>query len=117
MGQSLTNAQPTNLELRNEEASRLSARELKRLEIEKKRALSNLRRELRMQVNRLEREISRLEAHQIDLIAQLEEPSLYEDREAVEELNQQLISAQRECTTLNQEWEKAATELSELEEQ
>lgn len=70
-----------------------------------------------MLVNKLEREISKLEMQHAELVVQLQDPSLYEDRVAVEDLNQQLISNRVKSESRNLEWEKAATELSELEEQ
>lgn len=70
-----------------------------------------------MLVNKLEREISKLEVQHAEFVTQLQDPSLYEDRDAVEDLNQKLISNRKESATRNLEWEKAATELSEMEEQ
>jgi ATP-binding cassette subfamily F protein 3 len=116
-GQGLVNAQPENSKEKNLLKSELSAKELKRLEIQRKAALSNRRRELRMLVNKLEREISKLEMQHTGLVDQLQDPSLYEDRAAVEDLNQKLISNREESEARNLDWEKAATELSEMEEQ
>jgi ATP-binding cassette subfamily F protein 3 len=115
--QGLVNAQPENLKEKNLLISELSAKKLKKMENQRKTALSNRKRELRMLVNKLEREISKLEMQHAEFVTQLQDPSLYEDRDAVEDLNKKLISNREESATRNLEWEKAATELSEMEEQ
>lgn len=115
--QGLVNAQPENLKEKNLLISEFSAKKPKKMENQRKTALSNRRRELRMLVNKLEREISKLEVQHAEFVTQLQDPSLYEDRDAVEDLNQKLISNREESATRNLEWEKAATELSEMEEQ
>lgn len=116
-GEKLFNARPEELKARNEAVVEqgLSPKELKRIETQKRIARSQQKRELVMRVNRLEREIARLEAQHTELVARLEDPDLYNDGAAVVGLNNDLRVLQMELQTKNQDWEEAATALAEME--
>ena len=108
----------TPLNARPEESTgndELSRREQKRLATQQRIARANRRRELTMKVNRIEREIARLEEQHAQIVSRLEDPALYGDSAAVVSLNNEMRDVQSRLETLNQQWEEAATELSDFE--
>ncbi|MBI4622585.1 MAG: ABC-F family ATP-binding cassette domain-containing protein, partial [Verrucomicrobia bacterium] len=70
---------------------------------------------LRIEVSRLEEEVSKLEAKQNDLTAALEAPETYSEPGKAQHFNRELSVIVDQLTTATAEWEKAASELAELE--
>ena len=70
---------------------------------------------LRIEVGRLEEQVSKLEAKQNDLTAELEAPETYTVPGRAQHLNRELTSVVDELGAATAAWEKAAGELAELE--
>jgi ATP-binding cassette, subfamily F, member 3 len=97
-------------------ANRLSIdrKEQKRLEAEQRQARSNRRKAQKELVDRLEKEIQKLETQLKDLTAELENPATYEKPGRAVEVNRELMHAQERLAELNPEWEAAAGKLAEM---
>src|SRR5277367_1018417 len=72
-------------------------------------------RKLRIDVGRHEEEVSKLEAKQNELTAELEAPETYSTPGRAQHLNRELSAVVDELTAATAAWEKAAGELAELE--
>ena len=70
---------------------------------------------LRIEVGRLEEEVSKFEAKQNELIAALEAPETYHEPGKAQHLNRELSVVVDQLTAATADWEKAASELAELE--
>ncbi len=70
---------------------------------------------LRIEVGRLEEEVSKLEAKQNDLTAALEAPETYSEPGKAQHLNRELTVIVDQLGAATAAWEKAAGELAELE--
>ena len=66
-------------------------------------------------MHKLEKEIQQLEAHQAELVAELEKQETYEKPGRAQELNRDLMDVQHHLVELNPEWEQQATRLAALE--
>lgn len=75
---------------------------------------ANELRKLREDVGLLEKKVSELEATQAELTAELEDPASYQNGKA-QHLNRELTAIVGHIAAATAEWEKAATQLSELE--
>jgi ATP-binding cassette, subfamily F, member 3 len=90
-------------------------REQKRLEAEQRQARSRERKQQQELTDRLETEIHELEKQQVDLTAELENPTTYENNLRVVEINRELRYTQHRLAELTVEWEQAAQRLLALE--
>lgn len=70
---------------------------------------------LRVEVGKLEQRVSELEAKQAELTAELEAPETYQEPGKAQHLNRELSVIVSQLQTATEEWEKAASRLSELE--
>ena len=70
---------------------------------------------LRIEVGHLEEKVSKLEAKQNELTAELEAPETYASPGRAQHLNRELSAVVDELTMATAAWEKAAAELLELE--
>jgi ATP-binding cassette subfamily F protein 3 len=70
---------------------------------------------LRIEVGRLEEEVSKLESKQNDLTAALEAPETYSEPGKAQHLNRELTVIVDQLSAATTAWEKAAGELAELE--
>ncbi len=86
----------------------------KRQEAEVRQAKSRERRALEKEVDHLERVIARLEQKQKDLTAELENPDTYQKGGRAVAVNRELHHVVDDLTRAAQEWEEAATKLSDL---
>jgi ATP-binding cassette subfamily F protein 3 len=89
-------------------------KEQKRLEAEQRQARSNRRKTQKELVDRLEKEIQKLETQLKALTAELENPATYEKPGRAVEVNRDLMHAQERLAELNPEWEAAAGKLAEM---
>jgi ATP-binding cassette, subfamily F, member 3 len=86
-------------------------RERKRAEAEARQAKSSGRRELQKTVDKIEKEIARLEQKQKDLTAELEDPETYHKPGRAVAVNRELHYVVDDLTRAAQEWEDAASKL------
>jgi ATP-binding cassette, subfamily F, member 3 len=90
-------------------------KEQRRLDAEARNARSRDRRAQKEIVNRLEKEIHELEARQVELTAELENPETYEDSRRAVEVNRELMDLVDRLGEITPEWEAQATKLAEME--
>lgn len=93
----------------------LSRKEQKRLEAEKRNALSKERKKHQTAVEQLEAKITRLEARQVELTAELEKPETYQSGGTASQLNREMLHNERELKELTPQWETEASKLAALE--
>ncbi len=72
---------------------------------------------LRIEVGKLEQRVSELETKQNELTAELEKPETYAQAGRAQHLNRELSAIVDQLHAATAEWEKAATQLGELEKQ
>ncbi len=94
--------------------SQMDRKEQKRLEAEQRQARSNKKKEIQKRIAALEKEIAELEAQEKELTAELEKPETYANGRAMP-INRELAHVSDRLEAANAEWEKAGTELSNLE--
>ena len=75
----------------------LSRREQKRLATQQRIARANRKRELTMKVNRIEREIARLEEQHAQIVSRLEDPALYGDSTADPAIRPKMLRPAQQC--------------------
>src|ERR1039457_5674211 len=92
-----------------------SRKDQKRQEAEHRQTRSRERKAQQQAVHRLEKEIQKLEAHQAELVAELEKQETYEKPGRAQEVNRDLMDVQHHLAELNPEWERQATQLAALE--
>jgi ATP-binding cassette subfamily F protein 3 len=80
-----------------------------------KKASPNELRKFREHVGQLEKRVVELEAKQAEVTAALEAPETYADKGKFHHLNRELSTIVDEVTAATAEWEKAATQLAEME--
>ncbi|MFH0908490.1 MAG: ABC-F family ATP-binding cassette domain-containing protein [bacterium] len=85
----------------------------KRMEAEARQALSRERREMQQLVDKLEKEIARLEELQKNLAAELEKPETYEKPGRAVAANRELSHLVDDLARATAEWEQAASQLSD----
>ncbi len=98
------------------EAGAISRRDQKRLEAEARQAKAKERREVQRQVKALEDEITRLEAQEKTLVAELEQPETYNTPGKAVAVNRELQHLHVRLPALHEEWEQASMRLQELSE-
>ena len=91
-------------------ASGLSKKEGRKLRAEQRKADQAHKRSVEKQVRKAERTVERLEAEQVELVAQLSDPNVT-DHEAV---NRRLKAIEADLRIWNREWEQAVDALGEL---
>ena len=87
-------------------------REKKRAEAEARKAIAKEKRDKEKRVTDLEMQIATLEGRQRELTAQLEDSAAYEAGGNAIALNRELSSVTKDLARLNDEWTKAAADLS-----
>ena len=98
------------------ETSGATTREQRRILAQQQDARARLRREQRKHVQELEKEIHRLEALQIKLTAELEDPATYEKKDGrAAAVNRELAGISDRIPRLMKDWEAAAEKLQALE--
>jgi len=90
-------------------------KEQKRAEAEARAARTGPVRAARARVTTLEAEISKLEKQQAELAAALEAPETYTEPGKAHHLNRELSATVSRLQKATEEWEKAASDLAELE--
>jgi ATP-binding cassette subfamily F protein 3 len=95
--------------------SAASRKEQRRLEAEQRQARSRQRKAQQELVHRLEKEIQELESCQAELTAELERAETYQKPGRAQQINRELVAAQRRLAELNPEWERQATRLAGME--
>jgi ATP-binding cassette subfamily F protein 3 len=95
-------------------APQMDRKEQKRLEAEQRQVRSNKKKEIQKRIAALEKEIAELEAQEKELTAELEKPETYANGRAMP-INRELAHVSDRLEAANAEWEKAGTELSDLE--
>ena len=95
-------------------AERTPEKTRKRLEAEARQAKSRERRELQKLVDRIEKDISRLEQKQKDLTTELEDPETYHKPGRAVAVNRELHYVIDDLTRAAQEWEETASKLEAL---
>ena len=86
-------------------------KEQKRQEAEARQARSKARRDQQSRVHHLEKSIATLEARQVELTAELENPATYEKAGGVMQVNRDLMEVVDELKSLHTQWEEAAAQL------
>jgi ATP-binding cassette subfamily F protein 3 len=104
-GNGLTNSQPPAPE--TQQTGRRTRKEERRAEAESRNALAKARREHEKHLHELEMRIATLEGQQKQLLAELEEPAVYEPGGRAMAINRELSAVSVELARLTAEWEKA----------
>jgi ATP-binding cassette subfamily F protein 3 len=89
-------------------------RDQKRLEAETRQARSRERRARQQVVDKLEKEIARLEQRQKELTAELENPDTYQQPGRAVAVNRELSGVTDDLAAATAQWEQAAARLSEM---
>ena len=108
----LTNSSPNNLERSVAPAVKVDRKEQKRLEAQQRQARSGEKRAQQQLVHKLEKEIQELEAKQIELTAELENPETYNKPGRAQEINRELAHVQERLAAATPEWEAAESKLA-----
>ncbi|MFH0880044.1 MAG: ATP-binding cassette domain-containing protein, partial [Lentisphaerota bacterium] len=108
-----SNAQPVHAPAPDRPSVR--TKEQKRLEAEARNARSRERRHQQHVVDKLEKEIARLEALQATQTAALENPETYQDAGRAVAINRELSHTVEDLARATAEWEAAATRLSQID--
>jgi ATP-binding cassette subfamily F protein 3 len=95
----------------------VTRKDQKRLQAEQRQTRSRVRKVQHELVKKLEQEIHELEARQVELTAQLEQPETYEKGGRAVEINRELMEVHDLLEELNPKWEREATRLAEIESQ
>src|SRR5271156_101302 len=93
-------------------AMKVDRKEQKRLEAQQRQARSGEKKAQQQIVHKLEKEIQELEAKQIELTAELENPETYNKPGRAQEINRELAHVQERLTTATPEWEAAESKLA-----
>src|ERR1700722_5986329 len=90
----------------------ISRKDQKRLEAQQRQARSGEKKAQQQLVHKLEKEIQELEAKQIELTAELENPETYNKPGRAQEINRELAHVQERLATATPEWETAESKLA-----
>jgi ATP-binding cassette subfamily F protein 3 len=93
---------------------RARQRDQKRLEAETRQARSRERRARQQVVDKLEKEIARLEQRQKELTAELENPDTYQQPGRAVAVNRELSGVTDDLAAATAQWEQEAARLSEM---
>src|SRR6266850_3407375 len=92
-----------------------SRKDQKRFQAEQRQARSRECKAQRALVHQLEKQIQELEAHQAELVAELEQQDTYEKPGRAQQINRELVHVQEQLAELNPKWEQHATKLAALD--
>jgi ATP-binding cassette subfamily F protein 3 len=87
-------------------------KEQKRLEAQQRQARSGEKKAQQQLVHKLEKEIQELEAKQVELTAELENPETYNKPGRAQEINRELAHVQERLAKATPEWEAAESRLA-----
>lgn len=87
----------------------------KRLEAQQRQALSAARKAQQKKVADLENEIHKAEIEQAKIVSELEDPSTYDKKGRIAQLNKDLFNIQHRLGKLSMEWETQAQQLEEAQ--
>jgi ATP-binding cassette, subfamily F, member 3 len=93
--------------------TKAKSKEQKRIEAEERQARYRERKTHETAVAKLEAEIQKLEARQVELTAELENPASYEKPGRAMELNRECMETAERLKELGRQWEQAAGKLEE----
>ena len=91
------------------------SKEQRRLEAEERQSRSRILRRYRDAVSKIEDEITALEQRQSELTAELEKPETYDNPAHALKINREMNETVQRLESLTPEWEKAASQLAEVE--
>jgi ATP-binding cassette, subfamily F, member 3 len=111
----LTNSSPNNSERIVVPAMKVDRKEQKRLEAQQRQARSGEKKAQQQLVHKLEKEIQELEAKQVELTAELENPETYNKPGRAQEINRELAHVQERLAKATPEWEAAESKLAATE--
>jgi ATP-binding cassette subfamily F protein 3 len=94
---------------------KVDRKEQKRLEAQQRQARSGEKKAQQQLVHKLEKEIQELEAKQVELTAELENPETYNKPGRAQEINRELAHVQERLATATPEWEAAESKLAVTE--
>ncbi len=95
--------------------SKAQNKERKRIEAEARQARSRGRKEHQQKAHVLEKAIEKLEARQLELTAELENPVTYDEPGRAQEVNRELGDVVRRLGSKTTEWEAAVAKLAEID--
>jgi ATP-binding cassette subfamily F protein 3 len=108
----LTNSSPNNLAQKIVPAVKVDRKEQKRLEAQQRQSRSGEKKAQQQLVHKLEKEIQELEAKQVELTAELENPETYNKPGRAQEINRELAHVQERLAAATPEWEAAESKLA-----
>jgi ATP-binding cassette, subfamily F, member 3 len=108
----LTNSSPNNSAQKIAPVVKVDRKEQKRLEAIQRQSRSGEKKAQQQLVHKLEKEIQELEAKQVELTAELENPETYNKPGRAQEINRELAHVQERLATATPEWESAESKLA-----
>jgi ATP-binding cassette subfamily F protein 3 len=93
-------------------AVKVDRKEQKRLEAQQRQSRSGEKKAQQQIVHKLEKEIQELEAKQVELTAELENPETYNKPGRAQEINRELAHVQERLAQATPEWEAAESKLA-----
>jgi ATP-binding cassette subfamily F protein 3 len=112
-GTSGSRSAPVKVNFENRPSVKL--KEQKRMQAEERQARSKERKQQQQLVHELEKEVTRLEAKQAELTAELEKPETYQEPGKAMQVNRELTNVLENLSKTTRDWETAATKLAEVE--
>ena len=111
----LKDSRPTDFTNDSQKTKVLSAKEKRRVRAEANKKAAREKKQLEQLVDKLEKEILKLEEEQTDLNIQLTDPDSYQDPEKGKDLNEKASRIARRLKEKNYEWEIETDKLSDLQ--
>ena len=111
----LKDSRPTDFTNESQKTKVLSAKEKRRVRAEANKKAAREKKQLEQIVDKLEKEILKLEEEQADLNIQLTDPDSYQDPELGKDLNEKASRIARRLKEKNYEWEIETGKLSDLQ--
>ncbi|HEY3932079.1 MAG TPA: ABC-F family ATP-binding cassette domain-containing protein [Verrucomicrobiae bacterium] len=108
----LSNSSPNHSVQKVAPAVKVDRKEQKRLEAQQRQARSGEKKAQQQLVHKLEKEIQELEAKQVELTAELENPDTYNKPGRAQEINRELAHVQERLAQATPEWEAAESKLA-----
>jgi len=93
---------------------KIDRKEQKRFEAQQRQARSGEKKAQQQLVHKLEKEIQELEAKQVELTAELENPETYNKPGRAQEINRELANVQERLAAATPEWEAAESKLATI---
>ena len=119
-GEKLADHRPTSVESTSSAStsrpagSSAKTKEQKRKEAEERQAVSAARKKAQARVTEIEGEIAKLEQRHKEIVARMEDPSTYQNGDAVS-LNRELVDVTDRIDRLTESWQDAGVELAALQ--